>query len=208
MTTEALLQHLDPARDLEPDADSLPARTMLARIVDTSRVAPAARERRRKSGRRVALGAVLAGAAATVALAAPMPWDSGAGTSASAFAVTPRSNGDIDVTIDYRDLNDTAALQARLDAAGAPMMVRSGRHCPVGGPGTIPATRDEVEAPGLLAVGAPDAHIPVFILHPDAFPAGATFVVTVIPAENPTPGANYDAISWEMVRGPVPSCGS
>src|SRR6185437_8785271 len=103
---DTLLRDADPARELTADPSSPAARAMLAAIVSRPRLP---QRRNHRARRRVVIGGVLAGAAATVALAAPMPWDGGgSGPGSSAYAVNTEADGTVKITIRWSELSDVA----------------------------------------------------------------------------------------------------
>lgn len=212
---DSLLRGADPARGLDPDAMSPDARTLLAQIVATPRQRAGALHRiaGHRPARRIAVGGVLAGVAATVALAAPLPWNDGAGTSSAAFAVTAEAGGAVRVAVHWDELSDPAALQTALDHAGARVVVRvetsTGSEppsCPAGYPLDYPG-----KAVQFLSPGSPDGG---FLVRPKLFPPDATFVLTVTMAPagskglSTMPPGSPQLEGWgtSMMRNPVPAC--
>jgi hypothetical protein len=212
---DTVLRNADPARALEPDANAPDARAAFTRIVASPRRRP--RVVRRIAGersiRRVAIGGILVGAATTVALAAPMPWNGGAGTSSAAFAVTAEPGGAIRVAVHWDELSDPAALQTALDHAGARIKIRI-ETATGSEPATCPSGRS-VDYPGkAVQYLSPGSANGGFLVRPKLFPPGATFVLTVTMA--PAGGSGLSTMppgsprieGWgaSMMRDPVPVC--
>jgi hypothetical protein len=220
MSLDQLLAMSDPARDLPAgatDPDSPVAQALLARI---SAQAPARRPAARgpvhaRTLRRALVGGALAGAAATVLLAAPMPWEhDGPGPVARAYAVS-RHGDAVRVTVHWRELTDPAALQAALDRAGAHVKVfvhtaaPSATRCPAPG-NTVGYSARAVQ----WTVPQQDEQDSGFVVHPGDFPDDGTFVVSVAVAPaGATGGSTFapgrpqiEQISSYMVVGAVPTC--
>jgi len=209
---DSLLRDADPARNLDPDASAQQAQALLARIVATPprRASTVHRIAGYRSARRIAIGGVLAGAAATVALAAPLPWNHGAGTSSAAFAVTAGAGGAVRVSVHWDELSDPAALQTALDNADAHVRVRvqtdSDSTCPLGRVVGYSDKAVQWESPGSVDGG--------FLVRPKLFPRSGTFVLTVVMAPSGSiglstmPPGSPQIESWgaSMIAGPVPSC--
>jgi hypothetical protein len=199
------LRAADPAANVDLAPTDRAARAMLAMIVSQPR-----RQRHRpsrRSVRRVIVGGVLAGAAATVAVAAPMPWDHGANLTSSASAVTVGRDGSVRIVLRWSQLKDPATLQAALNRAGAHTRILTGDSV-VSSPAEIPACAlpysgrsyssraVEWDTPAANAVGG-------ILIHPDQFPNGATFIIEAQYA----PGTTdlMSTLSF-MARGAVPTC--
>ena len=206
-----VLRDADPAAGLQPDADSPEALALLARIV--SAPPPRSRVAARPSGvaiRRIAVGGVLAGAAVTFALAAPMPWNQGeSGSGAAAYAVTRDDAGAVHFAVHWSRLTDPAKLQTALDRAGARTRIfvheaSDVPRCTVA-PNTVgySAMAVQWQHPGSADGG--------FIVRPAYFPPDGTFVIgvdlTSAGASTFAPGeAQLASFSAFMVIGEVPSC--
>ena len=195
----------DPARDLPPAAYSAQASAMLATILATPRVEPASR--RPASVKKIAVGGLLAAAAVTVALAAPMPWG-GHTTNADAYTVQRHSDGSLRVVVHWDQLADPAKLQQALDRAGAPVRVLVGTDGPGQAPSTIPDCAKPYSGGPYSAaavswdsgLNAPDNS---FVVHPAAFPKDGTLVIEVFFA----PGAHHPTSSLSfMAIGAAPTC--
>jgi hypothetical protein len=203
-----LIRAADPAADAQPDARSPHAAAMLAAILDQPRSARVARRSGRRPVRRVVIGGVLAGAAATVLLAAPMPWDHGGGSlTQSASAVTRLKDGSIRVVLRWSELADPARLQAELDRAGARTLVLT-TDAEVASPADIPACAlpyyGRPYSARAVEWDTPAAnHVDGVIIHPAAFPADATFVIEV--QYRPGTTASLGELSF-MARGRTPTC--
>jgi hypothetical protein len=217
MTVDELLAASDPAGDLPAEATdpaSPRAEAMLARIATAgaARPAPTHRPAHPRALKRVVVGGTLAGAAATVLLAVPMPWDhDGPGSAASAYAVT-RDRGAVRVTVHWGDLRDPAALQGALDRAGAhvKVFVRTAAATCQGPGNTVGYSSRAVQ----WTVPARNRQDTGFVVQPRLFPADGTFVVSVVVAPAGTTGLStfapdrpqVEQISSYMVVGAVPSC--
>ncbi|WAX56941.1 hypothetical protein M6B22_20820 [Jatrophihabitans cynanchi] len=209
---DTALRNADPAADLHPDAGSPEAVALLARIV------AAPQPRTRGAGRRspapaigrIAIGGLVAGAAAAIAIVAPMPWNQGrSGLGSAAYAVTRDSDGAVHFAVHWSRLTDPAGLQAALDRAGARtrIFVRPASEVP-----DCPSPSNTVgysakavhwQHPGTADGG--------FTVRPANFPAGGTFVIGVdlAPSGQSTfaPGEpQLASFSAFMVVGEVPSC--
>lgn len=209
------LREADPALLIEPDANSTTAQSLLARVLTSPREESPARPTPtlRHSGRRIAIGGVLAGIAATVALAIPLIWGhDGASTTTSAYAVTTDGSGAVHIAVHWNRLADPAALQAALDRADARVKIRvlstnKPDNCLVSAHLISYSSR----AVQWQSPGTPDGG---FTVRPDDFPANATFVVTVniapvSPASLSTfaPGQpRLRGFAASMVRNPLPVC--
>lgn len=215
MTIDHVLAMSDPARDLPADAtdpSSPPALALLERVSlespDPARHRPVARP----AARRILAGGALAGAAATVVLGAPMPWDrGGSGSAASAYAVTRDGDG-VAVAIHWGELSDPVALQAALDRAGARVKVfvrTDPAACGVPGE-TVSYSADAVQWTGPSS----DPEDSAFVVRPQLFPTDATFVVSVVVASPGTATGStlapdltqVEEIATSMVVGPVADC--
>jgi hypothetical protein len=212
---DELLRDADPARGLDTDSSSPQAQALLARVLALPPQRPGAVHRLadHRSVRRIAIGGLLAGAAATVALAAPLPWDDGAGTTGAAFAVTAEAGGAVRVSVHWEELSDPAALQTALDRAGARIKIRietatgSGLDtCPAGRPVDYSDRAVQYLSPGSAGGG--------FLVRPKEFPPDATFVLTVTMAPagvsglSTMPPGRPQIESWgaSMISNPVPPC--
>jgi hypothetical protein len=200
----------DPARDLPPAGFTAEATALLESILTTPRVEPASGRRvarRPASVKRIAVGGLLAAAAVTAALAAPMPWGGHANV-ADAYTVQRHSDGSLSVVVHWDQLADPAKLQQALDRAGAPVRVLVGTD----GPGQVPSTFPECAKPysggpySAAAVSwdsglnAPDNS---FVVHPAAFPKDGTLVIEVFFA----PGVHHPTSSLSfMAIGRAPTC--
>lgn len=206
MTTD-LLRTADPAAALDPRPDREMLHAILAAPPDAS-----ARPTRHRSARRVAVGALLAAAAALTALVVPMPWDHhGLRLGTRAYAVARRSDGSVEIVLRWSELDDPSGLQAALDAAGARTLVLFGDL--IAGPYPDPQPQPPSCAvpwygrnysPNAVQWDFPDAASEVngIIIRPQYFPAGGTFVIEAYRV----PGSNYEPQLSFMARGAVPSC--
>lgn len=222
MTIADMLARSDPARDLPAEATdpaSPRAQAMLTRIAAR---APGERRATRlpahpRALRRIIVGGTLAGAAATVVLAAPIPWDhDGSGPVASAYAVT-RDGGAVHVTVRWSELSDPDALQAHLDAAHAHVKILVRTETPSSSPCPAPANTAGYRSDAVQwTVPAHDTQESGFAVWPRNFPTGGTFVVSVVLAPAGTTGLStfapgrpqVEQVSSYMVIGPVPRCAS
>jgi hypothetical protein len=197
----------DPAATLPSTAYSAQATAVLERIVATPRHDTATR--RPASLKRIAVGGLVAAAATTVALAAPMPWNGGHPSEAAAYTVDRHRDASVSVVVHWNQLSDPAALQRALDEAGAPVRVLTGSSgtgdaSPAGVPGCAkpyygnPYSADAVSWDS--GRNAPDSS---FVVHPAAFPEDGTLVIEVFFV----PGSHQWASMLSfMAIGRVPTC--
>jgi hypothetical protein len=180
---------------------------VLQRILSTPRQHPGPRWT--APVKRLTVGAVLAGAAVTVALVAPMPWDGGHPGAAAAYAVDRHGDGSVSVLVHWNQLSDPASLQAELDAAGAPVRILTGTAHP-GAPASssVPDCAKPYYGKPYTAravswdsgLNAPENS---FVVHPADFPNDATLVIEVFF----TPDSHQLASSYSfMAIGRVPTC--
>ena len=154
---------------------------------------------------------MLAGAAVAVALAAPLPWDTGgSGLGSSAYAVSVDPDGSVKITIRWSELSDVAKLQAELDRAGAHVLILTGTTTPdTRTAPPVPACAIPYSGEGYSARAVtwdfPNAASEVngIIIRPRYFPAGGTFVIEAY--SNPGSTALHPTLSF-MAVGAVPSC--
>jgi hypothetical protein len=196
----------DPARDFPPAANSEQATAMLDQILATPRQTPVP-PRRSASVKRIAVGALLAAAAVTVALAAPMPWNNGHPSEAAAYTV--QRNGDaVSVVVHWNQLSDPAKLQQALDAAGAPVQILTGTATHTAPSATIPECAKPYSGVPYSAAAvlwdsgrnAPDSS---FVIHPAAFPTHGTLVIEVFFAAG---SQHWASTLTFMAIGRVPTC--
>ena len=122
---------------------------MLAHILAIPRTAPASggpAVRRPASVKRIAVGGLIAAAAVTATLAAPMPW-SGHPNPADAFAVQRHRDGSVSVVVHWKQLAHPAELQGAVDKAGARVRVLTGPERPGRSPATSRTARNTERAP-------------------------------------------------------------
>ena len=196
----------DPARGLPLAAHSEQATATLERIVATPRCEPA--ERRHASAKRIAVGGLLAGGAATVLLAAPLPWDGGHPGEAAAYTVDDHG-GSVSVVVHWNQLSDPTALQRALDQAGAPVRILTGTTpSSIVPPTSVPDCAKPYSGKPYSAAAvswdsgrnAPDSS---FVVHPAAFPEHGTLVIEVFF----TPGSHqWASLLSFMAIGRVPTC--
>lgn len=196
----------DPARGLPLAAHSEQATAMLERIVATPHDEPAAQ--RHASAKRIAVGGLLAAGAASVLLAAPLPWDGGHPSEAAAYTVDEH-DASVSVVVHWNQLSDPAALQRALDNAGAPVRILTGTTRSSSAPPTaIPDCAKPYSGKSYSAAAvswdsgrnAPDSS---FVVHPAAFPEHGTLVIEVFF----TPGSHqWTSLLSFMAIGRVPTC--
>lgn len=210
-----LLRDADPARGLGADATSPDARAMLADILAQPRPAHRHRAMQMPRGpvRRVLVGGVLAGALATVALAAPMPWDGGgSGLGSSAYAVTRGDDGSVHIAVRWSQLTDPAGLQRALDRAGARTKVIV--HTVGTGPLCIAPANTVGYSSTAVQWQSPGSADGGILVHPARFPKNGTFVIGVDLAPPGVQGGStfapgrpqIESFSGSMVVGAVPTC--
>jgi hypothetical protein len=162
------LRTADPAAGVRPDPTSPQARRLLADVLAEPR--PTHRHRT------TVVGGVLAVAAA-VAVFVGVGSNPAAHLGPSAYSVTRSGDGTVQVVVRWGRLRDPQALQRALDRAGARTRVfvvsDGARLCAPDN--TIPYDSGAVDwhAPGSAQE---DNGI---VVHPDKFPAGATFVLVI-----------------------------
>lgn len=202
------LRTMDPAADVDPDPHAPEAQEMLRRIL----AQPAAGARRGSSLRRVAVGGVLVGAAATAALVLPIPWDGhGPGLGGRAWAVVRHGDGSVGITVRWSELSDPAALQNALDRAGARTRILVGTET-----GAVPDEPSQVPACAKPYSGRPynaravqwdfpkaASEVNGIVIRPHYFPHGGTFVIE---AYSPPGQTSYAPVLSFMAVGAVPSC--
>jgi hypothetical protein len=195
------LRAADPAAHLDPAPDA----QLLADILAVER------PRSGRSLRRVAVGGLLAAAAAVAVLVLPMPWDHhGSRLGTAAYAVDRRSDGSVQILLRWDELNDPSGLQHALDAAGARTVVLFGDVIPGTDPGNPPPACAKPWYGRSYSARAvqwdfpdPAAEVNGVIIRPQYFPKDGTFVVEAYRH----PGAStYGAELSFMARGAVPTC--
>lgn len=213
------LRAADPCRHAEYDAASPHARRMLDEIVATPRVVPPGPRPRR--GRVLAVGGVLALAAAAVVLAvslSPSTHHENVALGPSGYRVSTSSDGSVKVLVRWGEMKNPAALQRALDRAGARTKIwvtdaRTFRPWCTGSPAPY-------QHPGRPLEGTVDYHAPDgvdgIVVHPSKFPSGTTLLLTWEKPHRPTaaesspyPGMHPRLVGgWSTywAQGPVPSC--
>lgn len=202
MTATDLLRAADPAAHLEVELDEQLLRAILA--------APEP-SRSHRSLRRVAVGGVLAAAAAVAVLVVPMPWDhSGPQLGSKAYAVERHSDGSVQIVLHWDELNDPSGLQHALDAAGARTVVLFGDVIPGKDPQNpppdcaVPWYGRSYSAKAVQWDFADAAsEVNGIVIRPQYFPPEGTFVIEAYRH----PGySTYGAELSFMARGAVPTC--
>ncbi|BCB76697.1 hypothetical protein GCM10022251_50320 [Phytohabitans flavus] len=183
MVGDRLLRAADPAADLRADPESSQAQVMLASILATPRDGNAERSAPAPLGRhgttrqvwrrRIAFG----GAAAVAAtLAMSTVWSGGPDGVAPAYAVTPKPDGSVQLTVRWAQLENVSALATKLREAGIPTEVKSGkpdRFC------ATPAERDRTsDAVNKLKPNGEPASLEGYLMRPKLFPEGSILVIT------------------------------
>jgi hypothetical protein len=207
--TSTALRTADPAAGIHPDPSAPEATRILAGVLATPRMT----RRRSRAPRRAIVGSALAVCAA-LAVFVGVGSNPASHLGQAAYSVTRSTDGTVHVVVRWSALRDPAALQRALDRAGARVrifVVRDGTTlCAHGTSGAYPQ-------------GAVEWHAPIdantengIVVHPDEFPAGATFVLVVELAPSGSTGlstlsAGFPQITGTlsyMARGPVtpPSC--
>jgi hypothetical protein len=213
--TSSSLRAADPAAATHVTATSVAAEQMLRDILRTPRPeAPAHR------GRRFAVGASIVGAAAAAAVGTPLVL-AGSGTgAASAYAVDPRSDGSIDIAINFALFQDPAGLQSTLDADGVPAVVLtgSGSTLSAGADGKV---HSKYVLPGCARYDKlradpddpsdPDQPVSFITssqfddtalrLRPDLLPEDGTFVITIYQSDGHVAG-----LAGDVALGAPPTC--
>jgi len=219
-TARARLRAADPADPVDPHDAA--ARAMFERIVTDP--AEPARVRTRSPRRRLVLAGAAVAAVAAVATAGAIttPWSHGHPAD-GAFAVTPKADGSIAITVRWNQLRDPAALNAKLARLHARTVVMqvdpSCKATPVVDPAHNGLYRiDLTKHPELGNPGAEAAWLRAqqpwisygatnvaFTLHPRQIPAGDTLVIPYDLRADVLPNSPVSPISHMLVRE-VPSC--
>lgn len=187
MIDERALRAADPAIGLRAEANSAQAQALLADILASPREDIASHGRApatfRPGGvdgwwtprRRLALGAGALGIAAVVGALAPQLWGGAAGGPAAAYAVTPKADGSVEVTVRWADVRDLDRLKDALQKAGIPTAV-----APHGASGYCDSTagRDPADEALNKVAATGDTSLDGYVLRPALFPAGSTLVVS------------------------------
>jgi hypothetical protein len=190
-----ILSSIDPAAGRVPSADQPPAQRLLRDILAEPR--PARRHRTAPRPRRALAGGLIA--AAAIAVFIGVDRDDGTHLGAAAYAVSRDGDGTVHVDVRWSMVTDPAGLQAALDRAGARtkvfVLTDGGQLCQQSGTVGYDA-------------GAVDWHIPSragaedgIVLHPDQFPAGATFVLVVSLAPDGATGLSTFGSSGPSITG-------
>lgn len=215
MNTTAL-RDADPAAGAHVMPTSDAADEMLCDILATPRVEAPAHRRRR-----LVLGASTVGAAAAAAVAVPMLLAGGGSGAASAYAVERHADGSVDISIDFDQFRDPAALQRTLDAQHVPAVVLSGTgsSITVGKDGKIHGDYTRPACSRYRSLGSDPAKSPhdpdqpvsygtsprwkdiSMRLHPDLLPADGTFVVLIT-----REGHRIAGLAGDVALGQPPTC--
>lgn len=155
---------------------------------------------------RFALAGALA--AAAVATAVVVPSVLGHDQSAAAYTVTRHTDGSVRVTLRWSELTDTTQLQARLRAAGVPIVIFDTEEAAVP-PGTVSPGCARPDAGGPYNARAVEWDSPAandvngIIIRPKYFPAHGTFVIQLVRR----PGSGFiDETLSRMIVGAPPTC--
>jgi hypothetical protein len=191
MIDDRALRAADPVAGWRVDPESVQAQAVLTAILDSPRESSTLDTRRppmiqRVAGtggtrrvllRRAALGAATLGVAVTVGVVGSTLWDSGPGARAAAYAVTPRADGSVQLTVRWAQLDDPDGLAAALRKAGVPTVVatRAPTHY-------CSTTAERERADAALNKPSPSGG-PLFskegyLMRPKLFPADSTVVIT------------------------------
>lgn len=205
MITE--LRAADPAADLHLSATSPAAEAMLQQVLAAPRVEARHHPRRRVAYGLVAAAAVTTGTAVLIGLPGSAPDANAAG-----YTVARQADGSVDVTIEFEEFRDPAALQRALREHGVRAVVLSGDMTHE--PGTpIPPRPACAEYRGMSwgddGVTSNDPfERPIqgpgrteLVLHPAALPADGTYVFEVDNHEE-----RALAVSLGVALGPTPTC--
>lgn len=211
MITE-MLRGADPAAELESSPTSSAAEAMLRDVLATPRYAP-----RRPSvrWRSLAVGTAAAGVAAALTFALAGPAEKGGDARPVGYTVDQRSDGSVDVTVDFAQFKDPKALQRSLDARGVRAVVLSqeARSAAIRSSGNglvyVPAPAPPCakytpypRAERAVQTGRePRFDESTLHLYPDRVPSDATFLIEI-----GTHGGRVQMIAAGVVVGTPPTC--
>jgi hypothetical protein len=170
----------DPALDLELDAvtPSLAEVLAAAESDDGAEIADIGRSGRR---RLVAAAGLLGVAAAVIAGVVVWPGQHG-GPPSTAYGVTNRGNGLVDVRLPWNQPYTAAALQAKLRAAGVPAVVLM--ESPYGK--CHEPRQDGIPYDKIIIFPKNPGRDQAFTIRPSAMPPGSTLVIVLrIPGKGP-----------------------
>ncbi|MEU7589507.1 hypothetical protein AB0A95_24815 [Micromonospora sp. NPDC049230] len=184
MMGDRLMREADPVADWRVDPESSQAQVMLAGILATSQNGDAERswlapERRRGVTRQMRRRRIALGGAATVAVALGTLFTLGSGGpngAAAAYAITPKPDGAVELTVRWEQLDDVGGLAATLRDAGVPTELRSGVPASFCAP---PTDRDRNgQALNQLGPNSEQISFDGYLMRPRLFPEGSTLVIS------------------------------
>ena len=206
MITE--LRAADPAADLNPSSTSPAAEAMLQQVLAAPRVeARTHRPRRRLAYGLVAAAALAAGTAVLTGLPGSAP-----DAQASGYTVARHADGSVEVSIEFADFRDPAALQRSLRAQDVRAVVLSGDMAYEQGTPLPPRPAcakyrsmswgdDGVTSDDPFEFRFQGPRGARLIVHPAALPADGTYVFEV-----DSRGERVRAFSVGVALGRTPTC--